>query len=101
MTEQPSTLYAKLLGETAVITWKELEPFFARGDLFWVAPTLDLIAVAEAVAEDRKDIVAQWLKAETFAKLSAEQALSLCEDKYEIWAVVLRPLILIQVRNHA
>lgn len=33
MTEQTSTLYAKLLGETAVISWAELQPFFARGAL--------------------------------------------------------------------
>ncbi|MDI9793137.1 DUF2288 domain-containing protein, partial [Pseudomonas aeruginosa] len=26
MTEQTSTLYAKLLGETAVISWAELQP---------------------------------------------------------------------------
>ena len=30
MTQEPSTLYAKLLGETAEISWKELEPFFAK-----------------------------------------------------------------------
>lgn len=36
MTEQPSTLYAKLLGETAAITWQELQPTFARGALLLV-----------------------------------------------------------------
>lgn len=36
MTQEPSTLYAKLLGETAEISWKELEPFFAKGALLWV-----------------------------------------------------------------
>ncbi len=52
MNQEPSTLYAKLLGETASITWKELEPFFAKGALLWVDPALDLIAAAEAVASD-------------------------------------------------
>jgi hypothetical protein len=46
MTQEPSTLYAKLLGETASITWKELQPFFAKGALLWVEPSQDLIAVA-------------------------------------------------------
>ena len=36
MTEQTSTLYAKLLGETAMISWQELQPFFARGALLQV-----------------------------------------------------------------
>ena len=31
MADDASTLYAKLLGETAAITWQELQPFFARG----------------------------------------------------------------------
>lgn len=40
MTDQTSTLYAKLLGETAIIEWKALERFWAKGDLIWVDPTL-------------------------------------------------------------
>ncbi len=28
MSEDQSTLYAKLLGETAPISWQELQPFF-------------------------------------------------------------------------
>ncbi len=43
MTEQTSTLYAKLLGETAVISWAELQPFFARGALLQVDAALDLV----------------------------------------------------------
>ncbi len=50
MTEQTSTLYAKLLGETAVISWAELQPFFARGALLQVDAALDLVEVAEALA---------------------------------------------------
>lgn len=46
MTEQTSTLYAKLLGETAVISWAELQPFFARGALLQVDAALDLVEVA-------------------------------------------------------
>lgn len=38
MTDQTSTLYAKLLGETAIIEWKALERFWAKGDLIWVDP---------------------------------------------------------------
>ena len=70
MTEEPSTLYAKLLGETASITWKELEPFFAKGALLWVDPSLDLIAAAEAVATDEGEKVAAWLAEDKVAKLS-------------------------------
>ena len=74
MNQEPSTLYAKLLGETASITWKELEPFFAKGARLWVDPGLDLIAAAEAVASD------------------------LFERDPALWAVVVSPWILIQER---
>ena len=63
MTEQASTLYAKLLGETAQIGWQELQPFFARGQLLWVGEALDLVEVAQAVAEDAGAKVAAWLQA--------------------------------------
>ncbi len=41
-------LKAKLNQETAKASWKELQPFFARGQTVYVAPELDLIEVALA-----------------------------------------------------
>lgn len=98
MNQEPSTLYAKLLGETASITWKELEPFFAKGALLWVDPDLDLIAAAEAVATDEGEKVAAWLGADKLAKLSETRALDLFERDPQLWAVVVSPWILIQER---
>jgi hypothetical protein len=98
MNQEPSTLYAKLLGETASITWKELEPFFAKGALLWVDPGLDLIAAAEAVATDEGEKVAAWLAADKVTKLSETRALDLFERDPELWAVVVSPWILIQER---
>ncbi|UVJ42990.1 DUF2288 domain-containing protein [Pseudomonas sp. LS1212] len=99
MTEQPSTLYAKLLGETAVIDWEGLQPFFARGALLWVEPTLDLIEVAQAVAENRHEDFAVWHAAGSVSKLSDTRAADLNERRPEIWAVVVSPWVLIQVRT--
>ncbi|MGE8065709.1 DUF2288 domain-containing protein [Pseudomonas sp. NPDC089569] len=101
MIEEPSTLYAKLLGETASITWKELEPFFAKGALLWVEQSLDLIAAAEAMAQDEGHKVAAWLAEDKLAKLSATQALDLVERNPEMWAVVVKPWILVQERASA
>ena len=50
MQQTPSELYLKLLGETARISWAELQPFFARGVLLQVTAGEDLVAVAEALA---------------------------------------------------
>jgi hypothetical protein len=98
MNQEPSTLYAKLLGETASITWKELEPFFAKGALLWVDPALDLIAAAEAVATDDGDKVAAWLAEDKVAKLSETRALDIFERDPPLWAVVVSPWIMIQER---
>ena len=98
MTQEPSTLYAKLLGETASITWKELEPFFAKGALLWVDATLDLIEAAQAVAENQAEKVAAWLAEEKVANVSATRALDMVERDPPLWAVVVSPWIMIQER---
>lgn len=98
MTQEPSTLYAKLLGETASITWKELEPFFAKGALLWVDADLDLIEAAEAMAENQAGKVSSWLAAEKVSKVSATRALDLVERDPLLWAVVVSPWILVQER---
>ncbi len=98
MTDQPSTLYAKLLGETAVIGWQDLQPFFARGALLWVDPALDLIAAAEGISLDDTAQVAQWLDAGLLAKVSETQALDFFERGPELWAVVISPWVVIQER---
>lgn len=98
MTQEPSTLYAKLLGETAEISWKELEPFFAKGALLWVDASLDLIEAAEAMAEDNREKVAAWLARKILGEVSAAQALDLLERDPSLWAVVVSPWIMVQER---
>jgi hypothetical protein len=98
MSEDPSTLYAKLLGETASISWQELEPFFARGALLRVASDSDLIEAAQAVAQDDRETVAQWLAKGHMAKLEAEQAQDWLERDPPLWAVVVAPWVLVQER---
>lgn len=99
MTDQPSTLYAKLLGETAIIEWKALERFWAKGDLIWVDPSLDLIEVASAMAENRSETVAKWRNDGTVVPLTAEHALDLSHTFAPIWAVVVSPFIVVQKKS--
>lgn len=101
MSEEPSTLYAKLLGETASITWTELQPFFAKGALLWVEPSLDLIEVALAVAQNEADKVSAWLASGEVGKVAEAKALELVERDPVLWAVVVAPWVLIQDRAPA
>lgn len=98
MTEQPSTLYAKLLGETASITWQELQPFFARGALLLVAGTEDLIDVAQAVAQNDQEKVAAWLAAGQLSRADDHHAEDLLTRDPALWAVVVAPWVLAQER---
>lgn len=98
MSEDSSTLYAKLLGETASITWQELQPFFARGALLRVASDFDLIEAAQAVALDDRDKVAAWLAEGRLGALASEQAQEWQQRDPSLWAVVVAPWVLVQER---
>lgn len=100
MADDASTLYAKLLGETAAITWQELEPFFARGALLQVAGDADLMEVALAVAEDDRTKVAAWMNGGQLSKMHADQAQDWLERDPDLWAVVVAPWVLVQERGH-
>ncbi len=96
---QASALYLQLLGETARIGWRELEPLFARGILLRVAGELDLVSVAEAIASDAKDTVSAWLASGMVERMQAESAASYLARDPELWAVVVSPWVLVQERG--
>ena len=98
---EASTLYLKLLGETAPIAWQELQPFFARGAVLRVAGSLDLIAVAEAMAGDDKARIAPWLASGELRKLEAADAEDYLARDPKLWAVVVAPWVLVQERETA
>lgn len=94
-----STLYTKLLGETAVISWQELQPFFARGVVLRVVGSQDLVAVAEALAGDDKEKITRWLTAGELAKLDEAGAEDYLTRDPQLWAVVVAPWVLVQERT--
>ncbi|ARU89319.1 DUF2288 domain-containing protein [Pseudomonas sp. M30-35] len=101
MTEQPSTLYAKLLGQTAPIAWQELQPYFAKGALLWVEADQDLIEVAQAMVENDSAKVSSWLSGGHVTNMTDEQAQSVVARDPQLWAVVVAPWVLVQERMDA
>jgi len=101
MTEahSPSPLYVKLLAETAQIGWSELERFFARGVLLKVARDLDLVSVAECVANDDTKQISEWLAAGLIERVQAETAADYAARDPELCAVVLSPCVCMQERQ--
>jgi hypothetical protein len=101
MTEahSPSAVYLNLLAETAQIGWSELERFFARGILLRVARDLDLVSVAEAIANDETKQVAEWLASGLVERVQAETAADFAARDPELWAVVVSPWVCVQERG--
>ncbi len=91
--------WALFLSQTAKISWPELAPLFARGQVVHVADGLDLIAAAVAVAEDDKNQVAHWMAQQQFGLLDVATAKRWAQGEPNLWAVVVNPWVLVQQRG--
>lgn len=95
----PSDTYAAILGATARIEWKDLEPHFARGELLVVDSTLDLVTVAQALIDDDSAAVKGWMQQNQLLVASDDQAADWHQRNPDnLWAVVIRPWVLVQER---
>ena len=81
---------AALAGES------ELQRFFAQGHLIWVGAELDLIEVAHWIATDDAARVADAMDRGTLARASDDQAWQWLEQQAVLWAVVVKPWVLVQ-----
>jgi hypothetical protein len=86
----------KLNLETGQIPWKELQRHFAAGKVLAVGPSLDLVEVAAQISADDTASVQAWLAHGALAKVADAQALHWYETDALLWAVVVRPWILVQ-----
>ncbi len=86
----------KINQETARIHWHELQGHFASGNVLHISTTLDLIAAAKAIAEDNTTQVKQWLEQNLIQFVSDTQAKNWHQNNTELWAVVIKPLIVVQ-----
>ncbi len=82
--------------ETSQIKWRELQRFFAQGLAIYVAPKLDLVDVAYQFSNDNKLVVQQWMDQNKVNPVSDSQAKLWLEQDATVWAVVVKPWILVQ-----
>ena len=87
---------AKLNQETSLIRWHELQRFFATGQAIYVAPELDLVEVALQISENNSSQVKDWTKALKIGKVTDDQARQWFESDASVWAVVIKPWVLVQ-----
>ena len=89
-------LQAKLYGETARIPWKELQLFFARGVAVYVCPSLDLVEIATGLSNDDVDEFQRLMISGRIARVSDGQAALWHDNDSSVWAVVVKPWVLVQ-----
>lgn len=89
-------LETKLNLETARISWHELGRYFAAGRVIRVTPELDLVDVAGAMAKDDTPRVKAWLTAGRVAPVTDVEAKAWQEADTVLWAVVIKPFVLVQ-----
>jgi hypothetical protein len=87
---------ARINSETAKIAWRELQQFFAQGYAVAVSPQLDLVDVAYQVSADNKSRIQEWMEVGQFGPVSDAQAIEWLEANTLMWAVVVRPWVLVQ-----
>lgn len=90
-----ASLHDKLNAETAQVAWSELERHFARGATLTVGPELDLLQVAQALAQDDTERVTRWLAAGELERTTAEQAGRWAQQDATLWCVVVAPWVLV------
>lgn len=90
------TVKEKLVSETALISWLELQRFFAQGSVMWVAEQIDLVATAAFLAEDQSEELTPLLESSQIAPVSNDQAKQWYASKTVLWCVVVAPFVLVQ-----
>ena len=87
---------AKIVNETAKIPWLELQRFFAAGKVMFVSAELDLVDVAHAFQLDDIEQVKTWTESRQVSPVSDDQAKQWVADDALLWAVVIKPWVLVQ-----
>jgi len=87
---------AKINSETARIPWRELQRWFAAGKVFHVHRDLDLVDVAWAIQQDDVEQVKSWTDSARLARVTDDSAKAWLECEATLWAVVVKPWVLVQ-----
>ncbi len=82
--------------ETAQIRWHELQRFFASGNAIAVAPNLDLPHVAAQIVADNAAQIKAWMDEGLVDVVKDSQAQLWYEQDAVVWAVVIKPWVLVQ-----
>lgn len=84
--------------DTAAISWKELEVFFAKGNLLVASPKQDLVCVAEIIASNNHKELEKLITANQIQFATVEWVKENCVSNPMLWAVVIAPYVVCQLK---
>ena len=86
----------QIVAETSKIAWHELQYFFASSKAVYVSEQLDLVDVASCFVDDNKVMVEKWMQDKLVMPVPDQQAKIWYDDDATVWAVVVKPWVLVQ-----
>lgn len=96
MTSDTQAHLAKLLEQTALIHWDELQVHFARGALIRVADNVDLVETALSIVKNDTAAVEGLQELKQLDAPNDDDARAWADQNPEFWALVIAPWVLIQ-----
>ncbi|MCM1982176.1 DUF2288 domain-containing protein [Lyngbya confervoides] len=92
---QPSVA-SQLAEDLALVSWSDLKPHANRDALVVVHPTLDLVAVATAIAQDQVSQVQHWIQEGLIQKPTLDQLQHWNEQPQTLFpTLIVQPYVLI------
>jgi len=88
----------KLNLETAVIKWQDLQLFFAQGKLLVVSNDQDLVHVAAIIANNQTDELSKLIEEQKVEFATVNWVKENCQEQTELWAVVVSPYVVTQLK---
>ncbi|MEP5764013.1 MAG: DUF2288 family protein [Halieaceae bacterium] len=89
-------LREEIHAQTAQISWRELQPHYARGAVILVEPGMSLVDAAIELRQDNKACFQGWIDEGKIGGVSDELGQQLFELDPMVWAVVVAPWVLVQ-----
>ncbi len=89
----------KINQETAEIKWSELQRYFAGGRVVHVGSALDLVDVALYFTQDKAKKIEDLRVHKQLDFVTDQQAKAWFADDILLWAVVVKPWVLVQTNR--
>ena len=91
--------FQRLNQETAKINWRELQRYYAGGNMVEVDGSLDLVQTGVELVEDNKALIESLINSSKIKPVDDERAKQWLEDNQTLWALVVKPWVLVQIAH--